>query len=178
MSETVNVILAASASAVALVALGSAVWQQKRGFAHEREMADLADIRRLFDDAAVALHDASRAMSGVERGLFRDGRFVSQRSPEALSNAEEAGERLKVIRGRLRVRLEPADASVQTFARAHDAAWDVIRAVFAMDPGPGGASGEAFKAVQDGHRRLVAATDEFMSAATEAVGARLPVGSR
>ena len=62
VSATTDVILAAGPTVVALAAIGSAVWQQKRGFSHDREMDDLSDTRRLFDDAAVALHDASVAL--------------------------------------------------------------------------------------------------------------------
>jgi hypothetical protein len=57
-----EVILAAGPTVVALAAIGSAVWQQKRSFAHERELNDLAAVRSLLDDARVALHDTRDAM--------------------------------------------------------------------------------------------------------------------
>jgi hypothetical protein len=93
--------------------------------------------------------------------------------PDALPDAESATETLKSIRGRLGVR-PPADhTTVTVFANAHDAARKATHAMTAQAPSPG-ADITAFPTVQDEHRRLVDATDEFMRAATKTVGARLP----
>lgn len=59
MADTTDVILAAGPTVVALAAIGSAVWQQQRGFTHSRALADLDAARAVLDDAAVALQDAS-----------------------------------------------------------------------------------------------------------------------
>ena len=44
--------------------------ERGRGSKHQRKLADLADTRNVFDDLAVALRDASAALSGLERALF------------------------------------------------------------------------------------------------------------
>jgi hypothetical protein len=45
MSATSDAILAIGPSVVALAAIGATTWQQRRGFQHQREMADLSDLR-------------------------------------------------------------------------------------------------------------------------------------
>jgi hypothetical protein len=62
VADTTDVILAAGPTVVALAAIGSAVWQQQRGFTHSRALADLDAARAVLDDAAVALQDASTAI--------------------------------------------------------------------------------------------------------------------
>ena len=62
VADTADVILAAGPTVVALAAIGSAVWQQQRGFTHSRALADLDAARAVLDDAAVALQDASTAI--------------------------------------------------------------------------------------------------------------------
>jgi len=174
LSTTSDVILAAGPTVVALAAIGSAVSQQRRGFRHERALSDLADARSLFDDAAVALQDASRALSGLERGLFTHGASIRSGMPDALPNADAAGESLKTVHGGLGVRLPADHATVVAFARAHDATREAVNAAFAQDPAPGADLREAWDTVRGGHERLIAATSEFMEAATATVGARLP----
>jgi hypothetical protein len=65
VSVTANVILAAGPSVVALAALGSTAWQQRRGLQHAREMTDLALVREMLDEAAKALHRANYARDGI-----------------------------------------------------------------------------------------------------------------
>jgi hypothetical protein len=172
-TTTTDVILAAGPTVVAVVAIAAAVWQQWRGFDYARKMADLADTRKVVDDAAVALYDASRALSGLERAFFNFGSSFRIGMPEAFPDAEQAGATLKSIRGRLRVRLGGALAAIAAFGDAHDATRDAVNAAAAQDPSPSAdipGAGE----VGDAHRRLLAATEDFMRAATETVGAQLP----
>jgi hypothetical protein len=172
-TTTTDVILALGPSVVAVLALSLAAWQHWRGLAHARKLADLADTRAVFDDAAVALHDASVALSGMERALFTGGASYRSAFPNALPDAEAATETLKSLRGRLGVRLRSDHAAVTAFGTAHDAARNATNAMAAQDPSAS-ADITAFPRVQDEHRRLIDATDEFMRAATKTVGAQLP----
>jgi hypothetical protein len=172
-STTSDVILALGPTIVAVVALGVAAWQHWRGLAHARQLADLADTRALFDEAAVALHDASVALSGLERALFSGGAGFRSTFPDALPAAESATETLRSIRGRLGVRLPADHAVVTAFASAHDAARKSTNAMATQSPSPA-ADITAYPVVGDEHKRLIDATDEFMRAATRTVGAQLP----
>jgi hypothetical protein len=159
---------------IALAALGFAAWQQARGFRHAREMADLADVRALFDDAAVALHDASYALRLLQSGLLTYGASLSKRKPDALNDGQQTGERLRAIGWRLGVRLEEDHPALAAHASAYDATWEALRAVFAITPTHETEIRETVEVVKASHQRLLAATNDFMRAATETVGARLP----
>ena len=170
---------------VALVAAYTAGRRQARALAaererlrlqleHERELADLADVRALFDTAATILADASRALSAVESGLFTHGAWIGERAPDAWTTARRSAETIRATRERLSVRLTREHAAVIAYNRADEAAWNAVNAVVAMGPPPGGNAGDGFQEVQASHRQLLAAKDEFMSAAVETVGAHLP----
>jgi hypothetical protein len=173
VSNWTDVAVAAGPSVVAVVAILAAFRQQRRALVHQRELADLSNTRAVFDDAAVALHDASLALSGLERALFTGGATFRSMFPDALPAAETATETLKSIRGRLGVRLPADHVAITAFAKAHDAARKATNAMAAQQPGLG-SDITAFPTVQDEHRRLIDATDDFMHAATQTVGARLP----
>jgi hypothetical protein len=174
VSETTDVILAAGPIVVAIVAIGAAAWQQKRGFAHARTMADLDDVRALFDQAAVTLAQASRALSGLESGLFTHGSRLVERAPSAWTDARESAEKVRATRERLSVRLDPHHGVIAAFTAADEAAWAAVNGVAAMSPTPESHTKEAWDAVRGGHERLIAAKADFMRAAAETVGVRLP----
>ena len=176
MSATTDAILAAGPTAVALAAIYATTWEHRRGREHEREMRDLADTRALMDDATVALYDASRALSELERALFRHGSGMRLHAPDALVDAERAGQALRVLRGRLAVRLPGDHPAVRAFGQAHDATWEAIRAAFGQDPSPDADAQNTHRALDSNHRTLISATDAFVDAATATVGAQLPAG--
>jgi hypothetical protein len=51
---------------------------------HARELADLADLRKLLDDAAIALHRADYTRADVGLGAATFGRRLAEWRPEAL----------------------------------------------------------------------------------------------
>lgn len=145
-----------------------------RQLEHDRELADLADTRKVCDDAVVALHDASVALSGLERAFVNYGSGFREKMPNAVPDAESATETLRSIRGRLGVRLPQDNAAVAAFEAAHDATREATNAAATQDPSPAADLRAAINTVQDAHRGLIDATDAFRRAATETVGARLP----
>lgn len=173
MSNWTDVAVATGPSVVAVVAIVAAFRQQRLALAHQRELADLSNTRGVFDDAAVALHDASVALSGLERALFTGGAAFRSTFPEALPAAESATETLKSILGRLGVRLPADHVAITAFAKAHNAAREATNAMATQQTGLGSPF-TAYPTVQDEHQRLIDATDGFMRAATKTVGARLP----
>jgi hypothetical protein len=164
VSETVDVILAAGLSIVALAALCFAVWQQRRGFDHARELADLADTRAVMDDAAQALRDADYARHGILMA-----------GPAALTGVvlerlDRAGAAMDAIAIRLAIRLGDQDA-VRHFRAASDALLSISREVHnptdPIDPD------ELWQAVQAASARFQDAGRQFIAAARKIVGARL-----
>jgi hypothetical protein len=122
-TTTTDVILAAGPTVVALAAIGSALWQQRRSFTHDRALADLGAARALLDDAAVALSHAAEAIIdrmydiGVGSVSWEDAynslyflreriavRFgndhpVSTAVFEAFKGFSDVGERMRTLRG-------------------------------------------------------------------------------
>jgi predicted NUDIX family NTP pyrophosphohydrolase len=94
VADATDVILAAGPTVVAIAAIGSAVWQQQRGFTHSRALADLDAARAVLDDAAVALQDASAAIV-VRMDLTDLDTSVSY---------DDARHRLGVVRDRVALR--------------------------------------------------------------------------
>jgi hypothetical protein len=89
--------------------------RQQATLTHDRELADLADLRTLLDEAAVALNDADEARIGLELGLTQHGRKVPC---ETLTMAREAGRALYALRERLFVRLGKKHAIALHFHEA------------------------------------------------------------
>lgn len=89
--------------------------RQRAALAHDRELADLQDLRRLLDEAAVALNTAEEARVGLELRFAEHGRKVS---PELLSEAREAGRAMFALRERLYVRVGRDHPIAQSFNRA------------------------------------------------------------
>ena len=105
--------------------------------------------------------------------MFSGGASFRSTFPDAVPDAESATEHLKSIRGRLGVRLSADHSVVIALGNAHDAARNATNAMATQDPSPS-ADLTAYPTVQDEHRRLIEATNDFMRAAIETVGARLP----
>jgi hypothetical protein len=115
VSEISDVILAAGPSVVAMAAIGSAVWKQRRGFRHARSMADLENVRELLDEAAVALHRADYARYSVAVGRIRQGEYLWEREPDVVEKVVTAGVALDELSERLAVRLGPDHEVVTHF---------------------------------------------------------------
>jgi hypothetical protein len=100
--------------------------RQRRELAHERELADLADLRTLLDDAATCLDQAEAGRDGAER----ESRPIdsetslplrSERVKRARDFIAPAIPPLLAVTARLRVRLGPDDPITTALARAGDA---------------------------------------------------------
>jgi hypothetical protein len=123
VSTTTDVILAAGPTVVAVVAIGSGVWHQRRGLAHERTMGDLADVRELLDAAAVALHEADH--------VYGDWFLHAPASPtqEDERRLDAARKTIDRVIERLAVRLGPRHDVVANLRAANGAFLALERAV-------------------------------------------------
>jgi hypothetical protein len=169
-----DVAIAVGPSVVAVVAIVAAFRQQRRALAHGRELADLADARRVFDDAVVELHRASVALSGLEQALFNQGAAHWKDAPDAYPNADAASEALRAMVGRLGVRLPASDAALVAYETARDATRRAANAMVHHATEPGADLGKAHETVRAQHERLIAATADFLRAANDIVGTRVP----
>ena len=80
--------------------------------AHARELADLADLRLLLDEAASTLHEARYAKDGLRVAFIQHGRSLGESAPEVRTDLNKAGTELDALAARLRVRLGTTDPIV------------------------------------------------------------------
>ena len=167
VSATTDVILAAGPTVVERAAIGSAVWQQKRGFSHDREVRDTDHVRGLLDDAAIALHRASYARDDV----MRVGPAVARNRKGVAAKIATTGTALDELTEHSSVRLGPTTVAVTHFRDAADA----LRAIDIEIHRP-----EGFDMVERTHAfraasgRFDAARAAFLAAAAKTAGVKLP----
>jgi hypothetical protein len=106
--------------------------RQAATLAHDRELADLADLRKLLDEATVAL-DSARDVRTEARATIRGAiefesqvtalavrkqEVVAQMVSDTASKLEEVGRPLVTLAARLQVRLGPEDPITTNFTTA------------------------------------------------------------
>jgi hypothetical protein len=117
--------------------------RQAATLAHDRELADLADLRKLLDEATVALDRArdvrSEAGAAIRGAIELESRFtslavreqevVAEMANETASKLEEAGRPLVTLAARLQVRLGPDDPITTSFTTAATALNEMWRSL-------------------------------------------------
>jgi hypothetical protein len=172
VSATTDAILAAGPTAVALATIGAAIWQQRRGFRHERTMVDLEAIRALLGEAAVALHDADYARYEADQARLRHGRWLAERAPEVVTRLAEVGKSLDRLSERLAVSLGPDHDAVTQFRAANEAVRTVQRELGVPANLVEGV--QQHQAIEAANSRFNVARAEFLTAAVKTAGAQLP----
>jgi hypothetical protein len=137
-----------------------------------RELADLADLRSILDDAAIALHKGDDAIGGVKVAYTQFGRAMHEREPEARRMLNALGQELDVVVARLAVRLGPADDGVRAARGAADHALDVSRAVGWLEDDRPQETQKKHERIDRGREEYKQAADRFMNAAVELAGTR------
>jgi hypothetical protein len=171
MSNTADVILAVGPSIVALAALGGAAWQQSRtfrhtreitelGFRHQREEADLADVRAIIDDATVTLHRADFGARDFIDAIEADPARASGAS-DFRAVVREWAEALSAPHERLAVRLGLGHPAVEAINSARGDIWDMEKAT-------------TEETIMDAYERLGADRQHFLEESRAIVGSRMP----
>jgi hypothetical protein len=128
----VAIISVALSSLIALAAIGAAVWQQRRAFGHDREMADRASVRTSLVDAAAVLHRVEGAVDEASRAVFGHADTLADPShPERLQpvrDLQETNTEFDLTIGLIRVRLGPSSGATKALEEAAEASRNVWRA--------------------------------------------------
>jgi hypothetical protein len=101
--------------------------RQDARLAHERRLADLADLRALLDEAAVALHRADYARADMKVAVMQYGRELDVHAPNAREILHERGRALDALAARLAIRLAFNDRVVREFEGANEALLTMVR---------------------------------------------------
>jgi hypothetical protein len=166
--------------------------RQAATLAHDRELADLDDLRKLLDEAAVALDHARKARNHVEAiqlGIAealnsgaltgtsaRPTQVLNPMVKEAADKLEAAGQPLITLAARLQVRLGSAHPINTAFSRASAALHDQWLALANQYPKRG------LEALEEDARHagqeFGAFKEDFLKAAVEFAGTVATTGAR
>ena len=129
--EALPIISVLSTSAVAGGAIWAGVWQQRRGFGHDREMADRESVRASLVETAALLHRAEYAVDEVNSAVFghadtiADPEHPERREP--IDRLEKVGRELDQAIGLVRVQLGPESSATKALEDAGAACLEVWR---------------------------------------------------
>jgi hypothetical protein len=180
--------LALAANGVAICAIGAGWWQNRDSLGNQRRLADLAHVRGLLDDAAIALHGAAYILDEVRSQVTQHtpAFFKSEKGTEVFVDLGRCGRDLDALLERLRVRLGSEHQAVLCFTRAAGALLDIYRAcgLARHEPDPNG-SPAAAHAIDKFHaetrerllnqrERFDEARVAFIAAAHAIAGVQLP----
>jgi len=129
--DVVAIISVASSAAVALGAIGANLWQQRRSFDHDREMADRASARSSLVDTMAVLHRVGYAVDEVSQAVrghadtIADPEFPERLEP--VQHLEEVGRELDRTIGLIQVQLGPGSSATKSLEEAGKAALTIFR---------------------------------------------------
>ena len=168
---------------VALIAAFTAGRRQKRALEaeagrlaqqldHDREMADLADARALFDEAVVALHHADEIRQQAREALIAHGYWTAERAPEASKDAATVATELGPIRERIAVRFGDDHDAVRGIEAVQGALREVADLLSTRKDDADVTEG--WEAIQEAAKRFQETRENFVRIAVRAAGVRLP----
>lgn len=151
--------------------------QLREQLAHERGIADRAELRALLDEAAVALHRTRSAQGEAQVALTQYGARVKRESPGTLTKIGSAGQALDGLHARLAIRLGRWHKATEAYANAVSEASEVFSGfAWAWHFG----EEEGAKTIRESADRMKSAAtgfrghlDEFQDIAAKLVGVRL-----
>lgn len=149
--------------------LAAGAERQRADLAHDRELAYLADLRNVLDEAALALNDAQDARGRVR---LAEGWRDPDRA-QARQETAERGRRLVGTLARVQVRLGTEDPIATGFDEACGAWWDVWHNSLPTPDENSSELIERHKRLHVASETLVASTTAFRAAAVERVGQRV-----
>jgi hypothetical protein len=160
---------------VALTTIGVTVWLTTRRFSHERQLTDLAELRAVLDDAAIALHQASYARAELFEA-FQGGKTGFPQFPEGRANSVATAERLDALIERLTLRLGETDSTTAALSRSAEAFSKMLGATSHREGAPPDTVDlpQREEALECGSGEFEVAWQEFRAAASAAVAVQLP----
>lgn len=144
--------------------------RQAAQLAHDRELADLADLRALLDEAAVALDRANYARADLGSAYRSHGKTIREKAPEIVQAINQCGQTLDAIAARLGVRLGADDPVTAAFDKANTALLTMSHAVAWLEDDTAQVTREKNQRIKHASDTLLEAASEFQRAAVERAG--------
>jgi len=126
-TDGVAAITVGGALVVAVITAVTTNRRQREALKHDRELADLADLRKLLDEAAVVINYAGDALDELLVRFIEGGAALSQNAREKVA---QLGRDLDTLNARLRVRVGNDAALTTSFQVCVDdvhAGWRTTR---------------------------------------------------
>ncbi|WP_125802256.1 hypothetical protein [Actinoplanes sp. ATCC 53533] len=164
MTIIVALIAASAALIGATIAAVTAGRRQQRQLDHDRQLADVTELRAVLDEAAGNLADAERAMQTVQ-DLLTAGRKVTDQAKANVSTAQDA---LTCSARRVRIRLGE-EGPYGPYQDALDA--ELRFRASTVDRAPAG--GDPTADMRTHRAAFIAARDEYFQAAHRVVGSHI-----
>jgi hypothetical protein len=134
--------------------LAAELERQTAELRHDRELADLSDMRAILDEAAVVLHRANYARADVHQGFTMFGRKIRDHRPDAIPELNVRGQELDAMAARLAIRLGVDDAIAKALHDANESLLTVSRAVAWLED-------ETRESMRDTRAEITAASEAF-----------------
>jgi hypothetical protein len=162
--------------------IAAAASQQQRGLTEERErlvlqlkhvraMADLADLRALLDEAAVALHEADYARADVRQGFGFHAHELDDWVPKAIDRLDTPGRAIDAMAARLAVMLAASERVLVAFRAGDQAMLDLRRRIKLIGRVPDERRLDAdWQAIETASAEFEQQVVEFYAAAVERAG--------
>ena len=129
MADATAIVQVAAPSAVALAAIWFSSRQQVRGFRHDLQLADRAELRGLLDEATRALTSMGGRSHAIQAELMTHGENIASAAEPLLDAFKNQARAIEVNHDRLSIRVGPDAALVRWHLAARDAARDIADAV-------------------------------------------------
>lgn len=145
--------------------------RQQRQLVHDRQLADLDDLRRVLDDAALALDRASQAHRPVGARVLTDP-IDHEGLAESHQEIGTARETCDALLARLRVRLGQNDPVSKAFAQATDALHKIEASTIFVSNAPDAEKREWVRRehFSQADRKFREGIDAFLDAAAQRAG--------
>jgi len=140
---------------------------QKRQLDHARELADLADLRKLLDEAALALSDAKDASDELHLRLIEHGLKLPDGPKQQFA---VSGRTIIALSARLVVRLGDDDPIASHFEQASEALQNIWHQVSYLDDDTAESFKEKRRVMQADRDTFAESSRAFTRAAVERVG--------
>jgi len=168
-AEGVTAITVGGALVVAVITAATTNRRQRESLNHDRELADLADLRQLLDEAAVAMQTSHDKFDNLQKRFEEHGKDLSDVQRDDLA---KSGRVMLALSARLRVRLGgggPVTLPLEETTEAMLATWHDVTSE-ELDEATDDVIAEKLAAMESAKDDFETAWDAFTAAAVARAG--------
>jgi hypothetical protein len=168
-SEGVTAITVGGALVVALITAVTTNRRQRESLNHDRELTDLADLRGVLDEAAVAIRTGHDKFDNLQKRFEEHGKDLPDKQRDELA---ESGRVMLALNARLTVRLGeggPVTKPLEEMCGTMLATWHDVTSE-AFEEAADDAIGERLAYAEIAKERFETAWDDFTAAAVAKAG--------